>query len=315
MRVEKFKNRPADFLYEMPYEGKNIPHMVLEVNQKCNITCKACYKSLYNYTKPLEQIKQEIDFIITKRNLHVITLAGGEPTLHPNLPEVIRYIVRKRILVDMLSNGYALTDNRLSLYKKAGINKIYLHIDAQQKRPDLKENFTEKDLNDLRTSLSNKIRNHGIECALEITLYQKTLSSLPSFINYFLHSKNFRALLVTNCTDPTPIAENRNKKYLNNEKHDSESLKDEVVLNKEVLEILHKNHRMLPYAYLSSNLMNDEIRWLFYFSFTIHLKNGQTKVLHLNPSFKFIVDWACRTHLKKYGKYPFAVILTPMQSF
>ena len=40
----------VDELFRMPYDGPDVPHVVIEVNQKCNISCKACYKDKLDYT-------------------------------------------------------------------------------------------------------------------------------------------------------------------------------------------------------------------------------------------------------------------------
>jgi MoaA/NifB/PqqE/SkfB family radical SAM enzyme len=78
------------------------------------------------------------------RGLHFIALsirialqltffqAGGEPTLHPQLSEVISYISRKGINAEILSNGYGLTDEMLKMYRKSGVKEILIHIDIEQ---------------------------------------------------------------------------------------------------------------------------------------------------------------------------------------
>lgn len=292
----------------MAYQGDNVPHLVIEVNQKCNISCKACYKALFNYTKPLDVIKKEVDFATTQRKLHIITLAGGEPTLHPDLPEIINYISEKGIWVDMLSNGHALSDKKLGACKKAGLNKIYLHIDAQQKRPDLKENYTEKDLNDLRTTISDKILSHGIKCALEITLYKKDLTNFSEFIDYYLETPNYRNLLVTCCTDFDIIANKHNVNKNYQHKDTNNDLSKEVVSNREVIEILYNQYKMLPYAFLPSTKNKNEMRWIFYLSFVINFKNGKTKALHTKNQFRFLARLGNNLYFKKKKKYPFDIV-------
>ena len=47
------------------------------------ISCAACYKSKDGYTKPLEQVKQEVDLAVSLRNLNLVTLAGGESLQEP----------------------------------------------------------------------------------------------------------------------------------------------------------------------------------------------------------------------------------------
>ncbi|MBW8003543.1 MAG: radical SAM protein, partial [Planctomycetes bacterium] len=185
----------------MPYIKKDVPHAVLEVNQKCNIVCRACYKHKFDYTKPLEQVKKEFDLLLSMRNLNTITLAGGEPTLHPDLSEIIRYITKKGILVQILSNGLALTDKLLRQYKKAGLKEILLHIDSFQTRPDMENIRCEKDLNKLRNKIAEKINRNGIISSLELTLYRNALPEFNKIVYFVLSNPKIYRLLITCCHD------------------------------------------------------------------------------------------------------------------
>lgn len=299
----------------LPFDGKNVPHLIIEVNQKCNITCRACYKTKFDYTKSLDKIKAEVDYAVSQRRLHVITLAGGEPSLHPKLPEVISYISQKGIMVQMLSNGFALTDKRLALYKKAGLYKIFLHIDSQQQRPDFKAGASETELNLLRTRISDKIISHGIGCGLEITLYQDNMKDFPDFMQYFLESPNYKWLLVTCCCDATLIKAKFDKKNIPAPETQENSLANQEVTISEVYYSLHKHHAMVPYAYVASNKNPEDMRWLIYFSFSINHRNGNVKVLHTKSSFKRLAILGNKIQQKKFGTYSFDVNWNGFQSF
>ncbi|MBL7893411.1 MAG: radical SAM protein [Bacteroidia bacterium] len=298
----------------LPFEGKDVPHLIIEVNQKCNITCRACYKSKFDYTKPLEEIKSEVDFAVSRRNLHVITLAGGEPSLHPKLPEVIKYIAQKGVMVQMLSNGFALTDNRLEQYKEAGLFKVFLHIDSQQQRPDVERGASENELNALRTKISNKILAHGIKCGLEVTLYQDSLKDFPAFVDYYLKSSSYQWLLVTCCCDSSKIAEKFGMDGPHKLEVNRESLIHQQVTNKEVLYSLYGSYKMLPYAYIASSDNSEDMRWLIYFSFSINKRNGKAKILHVKPSFRRLAILGNMLHQKKFGTYSFDVVWTEFQT-
>ncbi|MBI2271165.1 MAG: radical SAM protein [Bacteroidetes bacterium] len=312
-----FKDIPdnTDHPVMLPFEGKDVPHLIIEVNQKCNITCRACYKSKFDYTKPLDEIKSEVDYAVSRRNLHVITLAGGEPSLHPKLPEVIKYIAQKGVMVQMLSNGFALTDKRLKLYKEAGLFKIFLHIDSQQQRPDVESGASENELNTLRETISNRILTHGIKCGLEVTLYQDSLKDFPAFFEYYLKSPGYQWLLVTCCCDSSKISEKFGKDRHYKSEANKESLVHQQVTNKEVFHSLYGNYKMLPYAYIASSENSEDMRWLIYFSFSISKKNGKTKILHVKPSFKRLAILGNMLHQKKFGTYSFDVVWTEFQTF
>lgn len=307
-------------MIRMPYDGENVPHIVIEVNQQCNISCKACYKDKFGMTKPLEQIQAEIDFAITQRNLSAVTLAGGEPILHPQLNEIISYISNKGIMVQMLSNGYALTPQKLAGYKRCGLKEIFLHVDKHQKRPDFPEGIdNEMDLNPLRDKIGRMIKESGITASLEITLYQSSLPELDEFMAYVLRSPLFTRLLVTCCTDFDKLAFGFKKaKVLNacyeNSQTEADSgatrLKNELFNpEKEVIERFKKNLEMEPFGYVASSESDKSLRWVFYYSFSIINKDGQCESFHLEKDFGNLVRLSNWSSAKRSKPLSFGRIL------
>jgi len=300
--------------YMMPYEGSDVPHAVLEVNQKCNIVCRACYKSRLDYTKPLEQIKEEVDLLISKRNLNSLTLAGGEPSLHPQLPDIISYITSKGIAVMMLSNGVLLTEERLKSYKSAGLSEIMLHIDTNQERPDIGKVKSELELNSLREEIAKRIHEQGIVASLELTLYKNALDDLPEVINFIRKSEYITRLLITCCNDFSGVMSNfAGDKILETEygslkerSYERDSYLIEQSVSVKDVEQTLKNIGMEPYAYIASSHDDNEKRWIFYYSFAITLPNKTVKVLNFSKYFGNVTRKTYNS-LKKSGKpYTFA---------
>lgn len=293
-------------MIRMPYEGQNVPHIVIEVNQQCNISCKACYKDKFGMTKPLKQIQEEIDLAISMRKLSTVTLAGGEPVMHPQLNEIISYISGKGILVQMLSNGFALTPEKLKSYQRAGLKEIFLHIDKHQTRTDfLTVINSEMDLNPLRDKIGRMIRESGITASLEITLYKSSLPELDQFMKYVLENPLFTRLLVTCCTDFDKLAYGFKEAkvlgscYVNpNYKNQTEvsKLNSEVFdAEKEVIERFKRTLKMEPFGYVGSNESDEALRWVFYYSFSIVDDQGNCESLHLDNGFNNLVklsNWA-----------------------
>ena len=305
----------------MPYCGREVPHAVIEVNQKCNISCRACYKSKMNYTKPLTVIKQEIDFVATQRHLHIITLAGGEPTLHPDLPEIIKYIADKGILPQVLSNGFALKEEMLSAYKKAGLFAIFLHVDSMQQRADAPLARSEKDFNPLRKAIVERITHHGIHCSLEVTCYRETMTELRDVIDFLFCTPQCRNILVTCFGDHDAIFRRfrqgtvlgstmKNGAALEKEAQAPTPCDSKVLKNKEVKEMLAAQG-MHPYAYVGSSHSPWDERWMFYYTFVIQNKDGSDpRFLHIDPSFGKLVGMTYRKAHKLGRPYAFGMQLS-----
>ena len=82
-----------------------IPHLILEITERCNFDCKQCFAD----SKEGERLKfKEIKRIIKESqglNTKEIVLTGGEPLLHPKFKEIIKFISSQKINIGIRSNG------------------------------------------------------------------------------------------------------------------------------------------------------------------------------------------------------------------
>jgi MoaA/NifB/PqqE/SkfB family radical SAM enzyme len=80
----------------------------LDLTSACNFSCPHCVDSTIINTRShlsLEDIKKTIRRLQSNGLLSVILLGGGEPTLHPDVEEVVRYLKRKKLQVGIVTNG------------------------------------------------------------------------------------------------------------------------------------------------------------------------------------------------------------------
>jgi len=94
---------------------KNRPIFILEVETKCNQDCSYCYNIWkanqdYNYGKLfLSEYLKAIDKIIKEGKPKNITITGGEPMLREDIFEIIEFIRKKRVPVNIITNGTLLS--------------------------------------------------------------------------------------------------------------------------------------------------------------------------------------------------------------
>lgn len=81
---------------------------MIDVTKQCNLDCYYCYHKHGCDHIPMKEVMQEA---MDNRNLAPFILTGGEPTLHPDLPQIIREM-RGLGVVTMLTNGTVMTDER-----------------------------------------------------------------------------------------------------------------------------------------------------------------------------------------------------------
>ncbi|HEY5751226.1 MAG TPA: radical SAM protein [Chryseolinea sp.] len=111
---------------------------VVEITDRCNLTCPTCYAGsspAYGRHRTLEEVKKMLDAVVAnEREPDVIQISGGEPTLHPQLFEILDYAKSLPIKHLMLNtNGIEIARNfefakRLASY--APDFEIYLQFDS-----------------------------------------------------------------------------------------------------------------------------------------------------------------------------------------
>jgi uncharacterized radical SAM superfamily Fe-S cluster-containing enzyme len=110
---------------------------VVEITSSCNLTCPMCYASSAPGGKhlTLQQCQASIDRVVsTEGRAEVIQLSGGEPTIHPQLPEILDYALSQAVDYVMINtNGIRLaTDQRLvdAIAKRRDRVEIYFQMDG-----------------------------------------------------------------------------------------------------------------------------------------------------------------------------------------
>lgn len=297
----------------MPFAGRNVPHLVIEVNQECTLSCTACYKAKRAYSKPLSLVLEEIDLGARRRNLDVITLAGGEPTLHPDLPAIIRAISGRGIKVNLLTNGVGLTAERLREYGRAGLTRAMLHIDSLQSRPDARPGSTEAELNLLREALLERVVAEGLHGGLAMTAYQRNLAEIPSVVRFLQRSPSASALLITCCGQFAPIAERYGTPEIARTFRAGEPEGEQVTARK-LARVLERELGLSPTQYVQSSLREDEWRWLLYLGFAIGDGNGRTATLSLSSRFARTIRLGNSLQLALKGRYKFDMVPGPAEA-
>ncbi len=97
--------------------------------RRCNLDCTYCNE--YDKTSapvPLDTMLRRIDHLIDLGTT-IITLSGGEPTLHPDLDEIIRRIRRGGAIATLITNGLLLTPDRIRALNRAGLDYLQISID------------------------------------------------------------------------------------------------------------------------------------------------------------------------------------------
>ena len=108
---------------------QNIPGFILHLTNECNADCAICNVKDNNRNSRFDI--EEIKNFLKAHKGKTVVLCGGEPTIIPNLTEIIKIILKSGNSPELQTNGIRLSDNAyLKQLKAAGIKHIYLSFDG-----------------------------------------------------------------------------------------------------------------------------------------------------------------------------------------
>ncbi len=132
--------------------------MHIELTKACNLNCYYCYKdsspSIKEDKIPVETLLGIIQKL-TERGLTVVELTGGEPLLHPNFIEILKFCCNNLSLVSIITNGTLVDENfikKIKPFKNKIIFSISLdsHIESEHEGKSRVKGSFKKAVNAIR---------------------------------------------------------------------------------------------------------------------------------------------------------------------
>ena len=134
-RTWKAANRTAHGLWQVLKAVASTDHPLLAhliPIRRCNLSCTYC-NEYDDFSKPVatDLMLRRVDKL-GELGTSVVTISGGEPLLHPDLDDIIRQMVKRRIVSGLITNGYLLTADRIQRLNRAGLEWLQISIDNVQ---------------------------------------------------------------------------------------------------------------------------------------------------------------------------------------
>ncbi|HSQ61662.1 MAG TPA: radical SAM protein, partial [Polyangiaceae bacterium] len=174
---------PLD-LYRLPWSLTDNPIAWLEPTQQCNLACDGCYRQNVKSHKSMSEVEAELDTFARLRNFDGVSIAGGDPTLHPNVVEIVHQVTAMGRKAIINTNGLGLSYEMLREMKAAGLVGLTFHVDSHQGRPGWREK-TEAQMNELRSEYVDLVSRVGdLAIAFNSTVYEDTLEQVPDVASW-----------------------------------------------------------------------------------------------------------------------------------
>lgn len=149
----------------------------LIVNQRCSLKCKCCtsYMNEYPTNKriniPYERIADDIDkFFGAMDSVGTVTVMGGEPFMHPDLPKIVKKLLEKKNfgLVSVATSGtYPIKPEMLEGLKDKRVNVSFSNYE---------QSLTDKQIKVMHESIET-VRNSGVAYTVGVTLAEWLIPS------------------------------------------------------------------------------------------------------------------------------------------
>ncbi len=151
---------------------------VFELTYQCNHRCLFCscpweYENQYKKKELSKEEWFDVIDILSNNGVTHVTLSGGEPLLRSDLEEIIRYLNKKCITINLISNGKIMSDEMLAL-----IHKLNISLSISVPGLDTFKDHTGIDNIENVLEIFTKAKQLGIKTTANIAVTKKNLPEL-----------------------------------------------------------------------------------------------------------------------------------------
>ena len=143
--------------------------LMLEPLFRCNLACSGCGKIDYpddilNQRLSLKECLDSVD----ECNAPVVSIAGGEPLLHKEMPEIVKGIIARRKFVYLCTNAL-LMEKKLDQYKPSPFFVWSVHLDGDEQMHD--RSVCQEGVYDRAVAAIKLAKDRGFRVNINCTLF------------------------------------------------------------------------------------------------------------------------------------------------
>jgi hopanoid biosynthesis associated radical SAM protein HpnH len=143
--------------------------LMLEPLFQCNLACAGCGK--IDYPKEILQRRMSVAdalHAVDECGAPVISVAGGEPLIHKEMPQIVAGIVARRKFVYLCTNAILLL-RHLDEYQPSPYLTFSIHLDGDRRRHD--ESVCQEGVFDKAVEAIRLARSRGFRVSINCTLF------------------------------------------------------------------------------------------------------------------------------------------------
>lgn len=122
-----------------------IDQLQIKLSNKCNFECRHCLENSSRNEHGFLYFNSWKDFLndfAVHNSNGIVVLTGGEPLLHPNIEEIVTFLLQIGLQVRLFTNGALLDSNRITQKTISQLDLIQLSLDGFSK--DINDNIRDK---------------------------------------------------------------------------------------------------------------------------------------------------------------------------
>lgn len=178
---------------------------VISVTNACNLDCPICFT--YNrkdkiYNKSPEEMQKLVDWIVeSSGTVDLINITGGEPTLHPQIFDLIQICKRPEIgRITLNSNGIKLAEDQ-DFCNKLGELGVYIILSFNTFKPEVSSKLHGRDLVSIKLKAIDNLTKAGVRMTLlNVMIRDTNEDAISGIFDLMRENDNILSLTVQTMT-------------------------------------------------------------------------------------------------------------------
>ncbi len=154
----------------------------IDLTARCNLRCRYCYffdnPAVEYHDLPTEEWLRFFDEL-GRCAVMDVCLAGGEPFIREDLPELLEGIVRNRMRFNILSNGGLITDEIAAFIAATG-HCNYVQVSVDGSGPEMHDACRGKGAFEAAVRGLRTLQRHGVNVAVRVTVHCHNVHDLEA---------------------------------------------------------------------------------------------------------------------------------------